>query len=223
MESNFKYDEDILKILLVEVILRKNYGFKVIDSFEKEEECEICCENKKDKTVMIPPCGHILHYECFMKDIIQYNRKYCPICSIENKKDELKFQQEKDLSYPNEKKDDVCQNKNEENNYYNNYDQYKGYQDFIPQSNLMGYDKYSDKYSDSEKEDTFGINWLTGNYDISGDNKNSYDYFYNEYNEYNEYDELNISSNSSSSEDVIKYMNGELTDPDKFNNKYPYY
>jgi hypothetical protein len=100
MAAKFKLDESIFRTFLTEVVLRKNYGFKVIDVFDEEEDCSVCSDSMEDDPVLIPPCGHKFHHNCLMECIVEYNMKSCPSCSADGDYDEYKFQQETDFTYP---------------------------------------------------------------------------------------------------------------------------
>ncbi len=100
MAAKFELDEGVFRTFLAEVVLRKNYGFKVIDVFEEEEDCPICSDTLKDETIMMPPCGDKFHHTCLMECIVEYSMKSCPSCSAEGEYDEYKFQQETEFTYP---------------------------------------------------------------------------------------------------------------------------
>jgi hypothetical protein len=98
-----EFDESLFKFILVEVVLRKNYGFQVIDKFNDNVTCPICTDTMKDTVVLCPPCDktHIFHYQCLMECIIEHDMLVCPSCSANNGlRDEYLFQQETKFTYP---------------------------------------------------------------------------------------------------------------------------
>lgn len=89
-------EEKNSKIFLAELILTKNYGFKVIDHYPTEKECDICCDPMKNTLVITTPCGHKYHHECLLYEaIIEYGIVECPDC---NKEYKFIDQEEKDAN-----------------------------------------------------------------------------------------------------------------------------
>jgi hypothetical protein len=66
---------------LTELVMVKNYGFKVIDKYKQEDDCIVCCISMKDKTVIIPPCNHTICHQCTMEYVIDWEFDQCPECS----------------------------------------------------------------------------------------------------------------------------------------------
>jgi hypothetical protein len=60
--------------------LSLNIFTEIID--EKEEECSICFENE-GKWCKIKNCGHIIHYECFKKCVLDQHNIKCLYCMVE--------------------------------------------------------------------------------------------------------------------------------------------
>lgn len=66
---------------LTELVMVKNYGFKVIDKYEQWDDCIVCCISMKDKTVIIPPCNHTICHQCTMDYVIDWEFDQCPECA----------------------------------------------------------------------------------------------------------------------------------------------
>ena len=102
MASNALSDlnEDIFRIFLTEIVLVKNYGFKVIPKFEEDKECPICADELKGKPVLIPPCGCEFDYTCLMECIVTHKMQSCPMCKIDDPESKYEFMQEENFTYP---------------------------------------------------------------------------------------------------------------------------
>ena len=72
MDDQFELNADIFRTFLAEVVLRKNYGFTVIDNYTDNDDCIICSDTLNDTAVMNLPCSHYFHYECVMEAIVGY-------------------------------------------------------------------------------------------------------------------------------------------------------
>jgi len=161
--AKYKLDEEIYTCFFTEVVLRMNYGFKVIDHYIKSEDCPICMEDMETKNVIIPPCGHVFDYDCLMETILNYKMYSCPECQTDGNRDPYRFHKQTDLKYPNEKsnnsKDDepVIQTIHEDPNVHQDGTKaivlYLGNDDDtnqeIPKISIGGYDT-QDESSDSD-------------------------------------------------------------------------
>ena len=70
-------------MLIVEKsIIKKKLITKIIN-IDKNETCSLCLNNfDKNKSIIIPKCGHILHLECYNKltNSSCVSNKLCPSC-----------------------------------------------------------------------------------------------------------------------------------------------
>ncbi len=155
-------NQDILKIMLAELVLTKNYGFTVDKKSSLEDDCAICMETMKDKIVVNIPCGHSYHYECIMECIVEYKFTKCPECS--SKEDDFKFIQDNSILYSklfSEVKSDY-----ESNGVLN------GESDAGSDAGPVGSDGESDGGSCS-KSDGGSVVELDNGYDIKNNDSNS--------------------------------------------------
>ena len=108
--AKYGLDKEIFTIFTVEVVLRINYGFKVIDKFKDDNTddlkyCPICLDALEDNIVIQPPCGHSFDYDCLMSCITEFKQFSCPECVLDltskRGKMEYLYHKQKDLTYPN--------------------------------------------------------------------------------------------------------------------------
>lgn len=118
-----EFDDETFVCFLTEVVLKMNYGCKVIEAndHDLEKDCPICFETLKNSTLMVLPCGiHEFHYSCMMMCILKYQQYSCPECcvaSVEVPK-QFEFKKETNLSYPMSKNSQIIPEIHE--NYVNN-------------------------------------------------------------------------------------------------------
>lgn len=52
----------------------------------EESSCPICLDTLKDSYVIMLPCKHVYHRDCFYRCLFDYNKKHCPDCDAPLKK-----------------------------------------------------------------------------------------------------------------------------------------
>lgn len=72
------------KEILLEFVLVHNYGFTVDRKYDCGDECVICSDNLYGSYVLKSPCGHLLHRDCMLQNII--HRGKCCECTYNYRK-----------------------------------------------------------------------------------------------------------------------------------------
>lgn len=66
----YHMNEEEVKEALVELVLVHTYGFTVDPCYDCGDDCCICSDNMFGSYVLRSPCGHILHRECMLQNVI---------------------------------------------------------------------------------------------------------------------------------------------------------
>jgi hypothetical protein len=69
---------DPAKFMLIEIILKENYGWECFKQCDRSDTCTICYDEIKNKYVLGTPCGHFYHADCILMHII--NNKSIKCC-----------------------------------------------------------------------------------------------------------------------------------------------